>query len=418
MKKKMLKKLLALTSAAALAVSSLAGCSGGSTAPEESAGTSTESSAETKETAETASAEEAPAADTGDTVTIGTISPNTGNLAAYGEAVINAMNLAVEEINADGGVLGKQLVLISYDDKGDSTEGANAFNKLVGEDVCAIIGSVTSGVTAGLASLADESQIVLLTPTATADTITESDNYVFRTCFKDSYQGKMAAKFAAEELGVTRVAILYASGDAYSAGIRESFVAAAEELGLEIVAEESSSSTDDTEFSSQLTNIAASGAEFLFAPYYYNAVGPYIVPQARAAGYEGVMMGADGWDGTIGTMVDDKTLYNNCYFTNHYSPDDTAEAVQTFVKKYTEKYGAESLNSLGALGYDSVYMLAAAIEKAGSTDRTAIRDAMSGMSFEGVTGSFVLDETGTPEKSVAIIEYKDGAAVWKTTLAG
>lgn len=415
MKKKMLKKLLALASVAALAVSSLAGCSGGSTAPAESTEASTESAAETTETADTA---EAPAAATGDTIVIGTISPNTGNLAAYGESVVNSINLAVEEINADGGVLGKQLAVISYDDKGDSTEGANAFNKLVGEDVCAIIGSVTSGVTAGLASLADESQIVLLTPTATADTITESDNYVFRTCFKDSYQGKMAAKFAAEELGVTKVAVLYASGDAYSAGLREAFVDSAKELGLEIVAEESSSSTDDTEFSSQLTNIAASGAEFLFAPYYYNAVGPYIVPQARAAGYEGVIMGADGFDGTVGTMVDDKSLYNSCYFTNHYSPDDTSETVQAFVKAYTDKYGAESLNALGALAYDSVYMLADAIEKAGSTDRTAIRDAMSGMSFSGVTGSFVLDATGTPEKSVAIIEFKDGAAVWKTTLAG
>ena len=416
MKRKMLKKLLALTSVATLAVSSLAGCSGGSTAPAESTEAATESSAETTEAAETAEA--APAADTGDSIVIGTISPNTGNLAAYGESVVNAINLAVEEINADGGVLGKPLALISYDDKGDSTEGANAFNKLVGEEVCAIIGSVTSGVTAGLASLADESQIVLLTPTATADTITESDNYVFRACFKDSYQGKMAAKFAAEELGVTKVAILYASGDAYSAGLREAFAESAAELGLEIVAEESSSSTDDTEFSSQLTNIAASGAEFLFAPYYYNAVGPYIVPQARAAGYEGVIMGADGFDGTVGTMVDDKSLYNGCYFTNHYSPDDTSETVQAFVKAYTDKYGAESLNALGALAYDSVYMLADAIEKAGSTDRTAIRDAMSGMSFSGVTGSFVLDETGTPEKSVAIIEFKDGAAVWKTTLAG
>lgn len=415
MKKKMLKKLLALASVAALAVSSLAGCSGGSTAPAESTEASTESAAETTETADT---EEVPAAATGDTIVIGTISPNTGNLAAYGESVVNAINLAVEEINADGGVLGKPLALISYDDKGDSTEGANAFNKLVGEDVCAIIGSVTSGVTAGLASLADESQIVLLTPTATADTITESDNYVFRACFKDSYQGKVAAKFAAEELGVTKVAILYASGDAYSAGLREAFAESAAELGLEIVAEESSSSTDDTEFSSQLTNIAASGAEFLFAPYYYNAVGPYIVPQARAAGYEGVIMGADGFDGTVGTMVDDKSLYNSCYFTNHYSPDDTSETVQAFVKAYTDKYGAESLNALGALAYDSVYMLADAIEKAGSTDRTAIRDAMSGMSFSGVTGSFVLDATGTPEKSVAIIEFKDGAAVWKTTLAG
>ena len=343
------------------------------------------------------------------------ISPNTGNLATYGESVLNGINLAVEEINAAGGVLGKNISIISYDDKADSTEGANAFNRLVGDGACAIIGSVTSGVTASLAPLADESQIVLLTPTSTADTITESDNYVFRACFKDSYQGKMAAKFAAEKLGVKKVAVLYASGDAYSAGVRESFDAACSELGLEIVAEESSSSTDDTEFSSQLTNIAASGAEFLFAPYYYNAAGPYIIPQARAAGFEGVIMGADGYDGTTESMLDDKTLYNNCYYTNHYSPDDTSDVVQTFVTAYNDKYGAKP-NALAALAYDSTYMIKDAIEKAGSTDRAAIRDAMSGMTFEGVTGKFVLDETGTPEKSVAVIEFKDGEAVWNCTL--
>lgn len=408
----MKNKMLSVFIAATVVSSLLAGCSGGSTTGDTS---STSTPATTSEVETTAAG--AASTEEGDTITIGTISPNTGTLAAYGEAVVNSITLAVDEINASGGVLGKQLVLNSLDDKGDSTEGANAFNRLAGDSsVCAIIGAVTSGVTTGLAPLANESQIVMLTPTATADTVTDADDYVFRTCFKDSYQGTMAAKFAAETLGVKKVAVLYASGDAYSAGLREAFDAAADTYGLEIVAEESSSSTDDTEFSSQLTNIAASGAEFLFAPYYYNAVGPYIVPQARSAGYTGVIMGADGFDGTIGTMVDDKTLYNNCYFTNHYAPDDTSEVVQSFVTSYTDAYGADSLNALGALAYDSVYMLRDAIEAAGSTDRTAIRDAMSGMSFSGVTGSFTLDETGTPEKSVAIIEFKDGAATWSTTL--
>lgn len=408
----MKNKMLSVFIAATVVSSLLAGCSGGSTTGDTSSTSTPATTSEVETTAASAASTEE-----GDTITIGTISPNTGTLAAYGEAVVNSITLAVDEINASGGVLGKQLVLSSLDDKGDSTEGANAFNRLAGDSsVCAIIGAVTSGVTTGLAPLANESQIVMLTPTATADTVTDADDYVFRTCFKDSYQGTMAAKFAAETLGVKKVAVLYASGDAYSAGLREAFDAAADTYGLEIVAEESSSSTDDTEFSSQLTNIAASGAEFLFAPYYYNAVGPYIVPQARSAGYTGVIMGADGFDGTIGTMVDDKTLYNNCYFTNHYAPDDTSEVVQSFVTSYTDAYGADSLNALGALAYDSVYMLRDAIEAAGSTDRTAIRDAMSGMSFSGVTGSFSLDETGTPEKSVAIIEFKDGAATWSTTL--
>lgn len=412
----MKKKLFAAIMTASLVTTVISGCSGGATT--DTSATSESTQGTTTESTDT-STSDSTASDTSasGTIKIGTISPNTGSLAAYGEAVVNSMNLAVEEINAAGGVLGQQLELESLDDKGDSTEGANAFNKLADEsNVCAVIGSVTSGVTTGLAPLADEAKVVLLTPTATADTITETDDYVFRTCFKDSYQGKMAAKFASDTLGIKKVAVLYASGDAYSSGLHEAFVAAAKECGLEVVAEESSSSIEDTEYSSQLTNIANSGAEFLFTPYYYSAVGPYIVPQARSAGFEGVIMGADGFDGTIGTMVDDKSLYNNCYFTNHYSPDDTSEKVQNYVKSYTGKYGEESLNALGALAYDSVYMLVKAIGDANSTDRTAIRDAMSGMNFSGVTGEFSLDETGTPEKSVAIIEFKDGEAAWNSTI--
>lgn len=362
-----------------------------------------------------ASSQEAASAE----VKIGVISPNSGNLAAYGEAVTNGIKMAVEEINAAGGVLGKPLKVVDYlDDKGDSTEGANCFNRLVSEGVCAIIGSVTSGVTAGLATLADDQKMLLLTPTATADTVTEGYDTVFRACFRDSYQGEMAAKFAAEELKVTKAAVLYASGDPYSAGLYEAFKKAAPTYNLQIVATESSSSTEDTDYNAQLTNIVASGAEVIFAPYYYSSVGPYIVPQARAAGFKGYMVGADGWDGTIGTMVEDKTLYNGTYFTNHYAPDDPSEAVQSFVKNYGKKFDPATLNALGALAYDSVYMLADAVEAAGNDKTADIVKAMAGMSFTGVTGSFTLDETGTPAKSVAIIEYKDGQALWSATVGG
>lgn len=406
-----MKKLLAIFMSVAMVASITTGCGTKSPISDSAASSAASSSSQASASSGTASAD--------GKIKFGTISPNTGNLAAYGEAVVNAMKLAVEEINAAGGILGKQVELESLDDKGDSTEGANAFNKLADDSsISAIIGSVTSGVTTGLAPLANEAKITLLTPTATADTVTEDDDYVFRACYKDSFQGRMGAKFAAESLKVKKVAILYASGDAYSAGLREAFKAAAKEFGLEIVAEESSSSVDDTEYSSQLTNIANSGAEYLFAPYYYSAIGPYIVPQARAVGYDGVIMGSDGFDGTIGTMVDDKSLYNKCYFTNHYSPEDASDVVQNFVKAYIGKYSEESLNALAALAYDSVYMLKQSIEKAGSTDRAAIRDAMSGMSFNGVTGSFTLDKAGTPDKSIAIIEFKDGKAVFNSTIGG
>lgn len=342
-------------------------------------------------------------------IMIGAISPNTGDLAAYGEAVSNGIDLAVEEINAAGGVLGRQLQVTHMDDKGDSTEGANAFNKLVSDGVKAIIGSVTSGVTAGLGALADADGMLLLTPTATADTVTDGLKGVFRACYKDSFQGEVAAKLAVD-LGVKKVAVLYASGDPYSAGLYESFKAASETLGLELVATESTAGVHDTDFTTQLTNIVATGAELIFAPFYYDTVGPYIVPQARAAGFTGFFAGADGWDGTIGTMVEDKSLYNKCYFVNHYAPDDPSEVVQNFVKGYTDKFGAESLNALAALAYDSVYMLKQTIETAQTDDTAKLIEAMTGMSFSGVTGSFTLDETGTPAKAAPVIEYVDGAA--------
>ena len=352
------------------------------------------------------------------TIKIGSIGPLTGNLAAYGTAVANAEKLAVEEINAAGGVLGgRKLEVVSYmDDKKDSTEAANAYNKLVGQGVVAILGSVTSGVTGGLATLAEKDKMLLLTPCATNDDITKGKTYVFRACYADSYQSSIAAKFLAQQ-GVKKVAILYASGDAYSSGMRDGFKAAAATLGLTIVKEESSSSTSDTDFSTQLTNIKASGAEAIFVPYYYDAVGPYIVPQARQAGFTGMMVGADGWDGTEGTMIKGKeNLYNNTFFTNHYAADDPSAKVQKFVSAYKAKYNGETPNALAALGYDCVYMLAQAINKAGSDKTADIVTALKGGSYDVVTGKFTFNENNTPAKPCAIIEYKDGKLVWKATV--
>lgn len=345
-----------------------------------------------------------------DKIRIGTISPNTGSLSAFGQAANNGIKLAVKEINAAGGILGKEIELLVYDDKADPTEAANSFNKLADEEVSAVIGAITSGVTSGLVPLANEAEIVLLTPSATADTVTQENDFVFRACYKDSDQGALVAKYVADDLKAKKVAVLYASSDPYSSGLYTSFKAEAAVLGLNIVAEESSSSVADTDYSSQLTKIVSSGAEVIFAPYYYDVIGPYIVPQARAAGFSGYIMGADGFDGTIGTMVEDKTLYNKVVFTNHYSSDDPAEKVQNFVKVFTEEYGADTLNGFAALGYDSVYMLKQAMESANSIESKAIRDALEGMSFSGVTGSFTFDESGTPQKSVSIIEFVDGAA--------
>ena len=349
-----------------------------------------------------------------DTIKVGHIAPMTGAIAAYGTAVANGVDLAVSEINAAGGILGKQVEVVLKDNQFDVAETVNAFNALLGEDVVAIIGAVASSRTSAITGLANDEGVVLITATSTANSITTEDDYVFRACFKDSFQGKMCAAFAASQ-GWTKAAILYATGDAYSSGLRDAFIAAAPEYGIEIVAEQSTSDTQAVDFSSQMATIAATDAQVLFAPYYYDFVGPKIVPQAREAGFEGAIIGADGFDGTQDYAVGDLANYHDVYFTNHYSPEDPSEKVQNFIASYTAAYDPASLNALAALAYDAMYMVAQAIETAGSTDRAAIRDAMSGMHFVGVTGDMTLDETGTPAKSVAILTFaeQDGKLVQK-----
>ena len=385
-------KFVAASAAAVMALS-LAGCSGGSM--DDSSSSSAKAS--------------------GDSITIGTVTTNSGTAAAYGEAEVKGFELAVSEINAKGGINGKKVKLESMDDKGDATEASNAYNKLAGDNnVLAVAGPTISATTAAVAPLADQSKLVTIAPAATSDSI-ETGNYLFRTCFKDSYQGEVAARFAAENLKVKKVAVLYGTGDPYSSGVGEAFAKAAEKLGLEVVDKESSSSADDTEYSAQLQKIQASGAELLYAPYYYSVAGPYIIPQARSVGFEGYVMGPDGYDGL--KLTGDKSQYNKTYYTTHYSADDnTNTKVQDFIKSYKSKNNAEP-NTFAALGYDTIYMIKQAIEKAGeNATREAGRHAVAGMNFDGVTGKFTMDKSGSPTKSVIVLEMKDGKPVYNTTV--
>ena len=385
-------KFVAASAAAVMALS-LAGCSGGSM--DDSSSSSAKAS--------------------GDSITIGTVTTNSGTAAAYGEAEVKGFELAVSEINAKGGINGKKVKLESMDDKGDATEASNAYNKLAGDNnVLAVAGPTISATTASVAPLADQSKLVTIAPAATSDSI-ETGNYLFRTCFKDSYQGEVAARFAAENLKVKKVAVLYGTGDPYSSGVGEAFAKAAEKLGLEVVDKESSSSADDTEYSAQLQKIQASGAELLYAPYYYSVAGPYIIPQARSVGFEGYVMGPDGYDGL--KLTGDKSQYNKTYYTTHYSADDnTNTKVQDFIKSYKSKNNAEP-NTFAALGYDTIYMIKQAIEKAGeNATREDVRNAVAGMTFDGVTGKFTMDKSGSPTKSVTVLEMKDGKPVYNTTV--
>ncbi len=352
-----------------------------------------------------------------DPIVLGTISPNTGSLAAYGKAVTTGVDLAVEEINAAGGINGSQIKVINADDQFDPAECLNAFNSLVAQGVGLIVGSVTSGCTSAITDAANEEGVVLLTPSATADSITTEDDYVFRACYADSFQGAIAAAYASQS-GYTEVGVVYCAADTYSKGLFDSFSAACEKYGVTIAAQESSASLDVQDYTNQFTAMVDAGVKFVYAPYYYDVIGPYIVPQARAAGYTGIIMGADGYDTTPDYVVagSDLTAFNNVYWTNHYDPADTSEKVQSFVTAYKAKFGFTP-SAIAVLAYDAVYMYKQAIETAETADPAKVRDALADTSavYERVTGTYSLDASGTPAKGAAIISFtSDGTAVTTT----
>ena len=344
----------------------------------------------------------------GDTIKVGLIGPITGSNAAYGNAMVEGARLTVREINENGGILGKQVELIEADDRGDATECMNAFNNMVAEGVKYIIGSATSGATAAITGMANEEGVILISPSATADDITTEDDYVFRACFKDSLQGDIAAAWVQQQ-GITRVGTIECSADTYSSGLVKSFTAACEARGIEVAAAESTATMDAQDFTNQFNSMVSAGVELVYAIYYYDAVGAFLVPQARAAGFDGIIMGADGFDGTLDYISEgtDYSVFNDVVYTNHYDATDSSPVVAEYVEAYQAEYGTQPL-CFAALASDCLMMLQKAMEAAGTADDpAAVRDALADTSvtYEGVTGTFSLDESGTPVKGAAVIEF-------------
>lgn len=349
-------------------------------------------------------------------IKIGSIGPLSGAVAVYGTDCKNGIDLAVEEINAAGGVNGQMFVVVSEDDEGNPEKSVSAYKKLVTKDeVKMIIGSLTSGCTMAISTLAQAQKVLLIAPAATATAITDAGNYVFRTCFIDPFQGTVGAKFALATLGSKRAAILYDAGNDYSVGLAENFEKTFVEAEGEIVAKESYG-TGDKDFNAQITKIKSVNPDVVYLPDYYGTVA-LIAKQLSAQGLFTPMIGADGWDG-LQDNAGDEVL--NGYFSNHYASDSTSPAVQKFVQSYTDKYG-KAPTSFGALGYDSVYLLKDAIIRAGSTEIEAIRDAVEKSDGEYVTGHLKFDEHRNPIKSAVIVELvKDEngklTTVYKTTV--
>ncbi len=400
MKKRIFSALLAGVTAV-----SLAACGSSAATSADSTAADSAASGDAVETAEAAS---------GETIKLGTIAPRTGSLASFGIAATNGANLAVKEINEAGGINGQQIEVINTDDQSDPTECLNAFNSLVSDGVGLIVGSVTSGCTSAITGAANEEGVVMIAPSATADSITTEDDYVFRACYADSFQGAIAAAYAAQS-GYTSVGVVYCAADTYSKGLYDSFSAACEKYGVSVDAVESTASMDVQDYTNQFASMVNAGVELVYCPYYYDVIGPYLVTQARAAGYDGIIMGADGYDGSLDYTVDgaDLTAFNNVYWTNHFDAADESEVVQNFVTAYEDEYD-ETPICFAALAYDCVYMYKDAIERAGSTDPAAVREALADTSvtYTCVTGTFSLDETGTPSKGASIIAFvSDGTTV-------
>lgn len=335
-----------------------------------------------------------------DTIKIGGIAPLSGGVAVYGTECKNGIDLAIEEINAAGGINGQKIEFICEDDEGDSAKSVNAYKKLVTKDrVKVIIGSLPSGCTMAITNLAQAQKVVQIAPAATAVAITDAGNYVFRACYTDPFQGKIGGKFAYENLGTKKAAILYDIGNDYSVGLTDNFTAEYTSMGGSIVSKESYS-TGDKDFNAQLTKIKAANPEVIYLPDYYGTVA-LIAKQLRAQGINVPIVGADGWDGLTDNAGDEVL---NGYYSNHYSENSSSAAVQTFVKSFKAKYN-KAPNSFAALGYDCVYMLRDAMKASGSTDDSAkIRDALEATNGDYVTGHIVFDANRNPVKSAVMIK--------------
>ena len=340
-----------------------------------------------------------------DKIVLGGIGGLTGEVAVYGVSSFNGAQIAIDEINETGGINSKQIVLKLEDDKGVTTESINAYNKLRDEGVVAIIGSITSAPTEAIAPLAQEDKMPLITPTGTQFGITMGRDGVFRVCFTDPFQGEILAQYA-KDSGAKTAALMKNSSSDYSSGVYDAFKAKAEELGIEIVAEESYGN-DDMDFRVQLTNIKSANPDVLLVPDYYQ-INALIAIQANELGIDAMILGPDGWDGVIQQVEPSQyDVLNKVYFTNHYSLDDTDERVQNFIKNYRDRFG-EDPTAFAALSYDAVYLYKQAIEEANSTEAEAILTALNKIEFEGITGKLKFDENNNPVKSVSIISIKDG----------
>lgn|SRR5699024_4906206 len=350
-----------------------------------------------------------------DTVKIGANYELSGDAASYGTQMLEGLELAVEEVNANGGVLdGQEIEIVSYDNQSDVTESASVAQRLVAEGVVGVVGPATTGNTEAQLPIFTEANIPMVSPSATDDNITFDSagdvlEYFFRVCFNNSYQGSAGAAFAAEDLSATNALVFVDQSSDYSRGLADNFNAEFESRGGTIVNEDSFTA-GDTDFSAILTTAMTQDFDVIYIPAYYTEAG-LIIKQAREMGIEQPIIGPDGFSSEVLLDLAGVENANDIYYTDHFSNESEEESVQNFLSAFEERYGKEG-GTWNALGYDAAMLIIDAIERSGSTDPQAITDAIAETTeFAGVTGTFAIDEDHNPVKPAVMIELQEGEIV-------
>jgi len=335
----------------------------------------------------------------------------SGAAASYGQDTLNGVLMAIDEINAAGGVLGKQITYVKLDNKTDPAESTSAATRLATkENVSIILGPATTGATKASIPVADKNKVPLISASATADDVTVDakgvKEYAYRICFNDSFQGTVMANFATKNLNAKNAVVLMDNSSDYGKGLAKTFTETFTKNGGTIAAQEAFVK-DEKDFNAILTKIKDKTFDILLIAGYYNEAG-LIIKQARALGIDKPVLGGDGLDSPVLGELAGKTALNKVYFSNHYSSLDKDPLIVKFMEEFKSKNNKDP-NAFNALGYDLGYFAADAIKRANSSEPTKIKEALDNTTeFKGVTGKFSIDKNHNPVKTAVVIELKDG----------
>jgi branched-chain amino acid transport system substrate-binding protein len=351
-----------------------------------------------------------------DEILIGHYGSLTGSQATFGISTDNGIKMAIEDLNAAGGINGRKVKLVTYDDKGEAREASTAVTRLVTKDgVVAVIGEVASGLSLAAAPICQDGGVPMISPSSTNPKVTKVGDMIFRVCFIDPFQGKVCAKFAREHesLKASKAAIVTDQGSPYSVGLEEEFEKSFVALGGTVVSKQTYQAGDQ-DYSAQLTSIRAAEPDVIFVPGYYTEVASMIL-QARKLGMTQPFVGADGWDSAkLGEIAGD--AINGCFYSNHYSQEDPSPKIQDFIARYKAKHN-EIPDALAALGHDSAMILFDAMKKAGSLEGAAIAAELAKTKdFDGITGKISIDAERNAVKPAVMLEMKNGAPKYVATI--